>query len=173
MEILLVLLFIPAIFKLAKVLFRAACHIIGGLFVMLGAILDSITAAGARAEKQRQIEAAQAQRRQLEADRQRIRAAKEQEKQERAEAARIRQREQEQRRQHLHELKQEQARQDVIFYTETRRDIMKLYASAEQEYKAAATDKAKERALRRMLDYDAKLRTIDKRRELAALSATN
>ena len=166
MEILLIFLFIPAIFKLAKVLFRAACHIIGGLFVMLGAILDSITAAGARAEKQRQIEAAQAQRRQQ-------LTAKEQAKQERMEAARIRQREQEQRRQHLHELKQEQARQDVIFYTETRRDIMKLYNAAEAEYKAAATDRAKETALRRMLAYDAKLRTIDKRRELAALSATN
>lgn len=173
MEILLVFLFIPAIVKLVKVLFGAACYIIGGLFAVLGAILDSITAAGARAEKQRQIEAAQAQRRQLEADRQRIRAAKEQEKQERMEAARIRQREQEQRRQQLHELKQEQARQDVVFYTETRRDIMKLYASAEQEYKAANTDRAKETALRRMLAYDAKLRTIDKRRELAALTATN
>lgn len=166
MEILLVFLFIPAIFKLAKVLFRAACHIIGGLFVMLGAILDSITAAGAKAEKQRQIEAAQAQRRQQ-------LTAKEQAKQERMEAARIRQREQEQRRQQLHELKQEQARQDVIFYTETRRDIMKLYNAAEAEYKAAATDRAKETALRRMLSYDAKLRAVDKRRELAALSATN
>jgi hypothetical protein len=173
MEILLVFLFIPAIVKLVKVLFGAACHIIGGLLAVLGAILDSIAAAGAKAENQRQIEAAQAQRRQLEADRQRIRAAKEQEKQERAEAARIRQREQEQRRQQLHELKQEQARQDVVFYTETRRDIMKLYTSAEQEYKAAATDRAKETALRRMLAYDAKLRTIDKRRELAALAATN
>ena len=90
MEILLIFLFVPAIVKLVKVLFGAACHIIGGLFAVLGAILDSITAAGARAEKQRQIEAAKAQRRQLEADRQRIRAAKEQEKQERAEAARIR-----------------------------------------------------------------------------------
>ena len=166
MEILLVFLFVPAILKLAKVLFRAACHIIGGLFVMLGAILDSITAAGAKAEKQRQIEAAQAQRRQQ-------LTAKEQAKQERMEAARIRQREQEQRRQQLHELKQEQARQDVIFYTETRRDIMKLYAAAEAEYKAAATDRAKETALRRMLSYDAKLRAVDKRRELAALSATN
>ena len=133
---------------------------------MLGAILDSITAAGAKAEKQRQIEAAQAQRRQQ-------LTAKEQAKQERMEAARIRQREQEQRRQHLHELKQEQARQDVIFYTETRRDIMKLYNAAEAEYKAAATDRAKETALRRMLSYDAKLRAVDKRRELAALSATN
>ena len=166
MEILLIFLFVPAVVKLAKVLFCAACHIIGGLLAVLGAILDSITAAGARAEKQRQIEAAQAQRRQQ-------LTAKEQAKQERMEAARIRQREQEQRRQQLHELKQEQARQDVIFYTETRRDIMKLYASAEQEYKAAATDKAKETALRRMLAYDAKLRTIDKRRELAALTATN
>ena len=166
MEILLVFLFIPAIVKLVKALFGAACHIIGGLFVMLGAILDSITAAGARAEKQRQIEAAQAQRRQQ-------LTAKEQAKQERMEAARIRQREQEQRRQQLHELKQEQARQDVVFYTETRRDIMKLYNAAEAEYKAAATDRAKETALRRMLSYDAKLRAVDKRRELAALSATN
>ena len=166
MEILLVFVFIPAIVKLVKVLFGAACHIIGGLFAVLGAILDSITAAGAKAEKQRQIEAAQAQRRQQ-------LTAKEQEKQERMEAARIRQREQEQRRQHLHELKQEQARQDVIFYTETRRDIMKLYNAAEAAYKAAATDRAKETALRRMLSYDAKLRAVDKRRELAALSATN
>jgi hypothetical protein len=173
MEILLIFLFVPAVVKLAKVLFCVACRIIGGLLAVLGAILDSIAAAGARAEKQGQIEAAQAQRRQLEADRQRIRATKQQERIAKVEAARIRQREQEQRRQHLHELKQEQARHDVIFYTETRRDIMKLYASAEQEYKAAATDKAKERALRRMLAYDAKLRTIDKRRELAALTATN
>ena len=80
MEILLVFLFIPAIVKLVKVLFGAACHIIGGLFAVLGAILDSITAAGARAEKQRQIEAAQAQRRQQ-------LTAKEQAKQERMEAA--------------------------------------------------------------------------------------
>lgn len=173
MEILLIFLFIPAIIKLVKVLFGAACHIIGGLFAVLGAILDSITAAGARAEKQRQIEAAQAQRRQLEADRQRIRAAKEQAKQERMEAARIRRVEQEQHRQHLHELKQEQARQDITFYTETRRDILKLYAAAEQEYNNAATDRAKERALKRMLSYDAQLRRVDKRRELAALTASN
>lgn len=173
MEILFAIIFIPALFKLFRFMLGLACQLIAGALRLLGAILDSITAAGARAEKQRQIEAAQAQRRQLEADRQRIRAAKEQEKQERMEAARIRQREQEQRRQQLHELKQEQARQDVIFYTETRRDIMKLYNAAEAEYKAAATDRAKETALRRMLSYDAKLRAVDKRRELAALSATN
>ena len=46
-------------------------------------------------------------------------------------------------------------------------------AAAEAAYKAAATDRAKETALRRMLSYDAKLRAVDKRRELAALSATN
>ena len=166
MEILFAIIFIPALFKLFRFVLGLACQLIAGALRLLGAILDSITAAGARAEKQRQIEAAQAQRRQQ-------LTAKEQAKQERMEAARIRQREQEQRRQQIHELKQEQARQDVVFYTETRRDIMKLYASAEQEYKAAATDKAKETALRRMLAYDAKLRTIDKRRELAALTATN
>lgn len=166
MEILFAIIFIPALFKLFKFMLGLACQLIAGALRLLGAILDSITAAGARAEKQRQIEAAQAQRRQQ-------LTAKEQAKQERMEAARIRQREQEQRRQQLHELKQEQARQDVIFYTETRRDIMKLYAAAEAEYKAAATDRAKETALRRMLSYDAKLRAVDKRRELAALSATN
>lgn len=166
MEILFAIIFIPALFKLFKFMLGLACQLIAGALHLLGAILDSITAAGARAEKQRQIEAAQAQRRQQ-------LTAKEQAKQERMEAARIRQREQEQRRQQLHELKQEQARQDVIFYTETRRDIMKLYAAAEAEYKAAATDRAKETALRRMLSYDAKLRAVDKRRELAALSATN
>ena len=166
MEILFAIVFIPALFKLFKFMLGLACQLIAGALRLLGAILDSITAAGARAEKQRQIEAAQAQRRQQ-------LTAKEQAKQERMEAARIRQREQEQRRQQIHELKQEQARQDVVFYTETRRDIMKLYNAAEAEYKAAATDRAKETALRRMLSYDAKLRTIDKRRELAALSATN
>ena len=166
MEILFAIIFIPALFKLFRFMLGLACQLIAGALRLLGAILDSITAAGARAEKQRQIEAAQAQRRQQ-------LTAKEQAKQERMEAARIRQREQEQRRQQLHELKQEQARQDVIFYTETRRDIMKLYAAAEAEYKAAATDRAKETALRRMLSYDAKLRAVDKRRELAALSATN
>ena len=166
MEILFAIVFIPALFKLFKFMLGLACQLIAGALRLLGAILDSITAAGARAEKQRQIEAAQAQRRQQ-------LTAKEQAKQERMEAARIRQREQEQRRQQLHELKQEQARQDVIFYTETRRDIMKLYNAAEAEYKAAATDRAKETALRRMLSYDAKLRAVDKRRELAALSATN
>ena len=166
MEILFAIIFIPALFKLFKFMLGLACQLIAGALRLLGAILDSITAAGARAEKQRQIEAAQAQRRQQ-------LTAKEQAKQERMEAARIRQREQEQRRQQLHELKQEQARQDVIFYTEARRDIMKLYAAAEAEYKAAATDRAKETALRRMLSYDAKLRAVDKRRELAALSATN
>ena len=166
MEILFAIIFIPALFKLFRFMLGLACQLIAGALRLLGAILDSITAAGARAEKQRQIEAAQAQRRQQ-------LTAKEQAKQERMEAARIRQREQEQRRQQLHELKQEQARQDVIFYTETRRDIMKLYNAAEAEYKAAATDRAKETALRRMLSYDAKLRAVDKRRELAALSATN
>lgn len=166
MEILFAIIFIPALFKLFKFMLGLACQLIAGALRLLGAILDSITAAGAKAEKQRQIEAAQAQRRQQ-------LTAKEQAKQERMEAARIRQREQEQRRQQLHELKQEQARQDVIFYTETRRDIMKLYNAAEAEYKAAATDRAKETALRRMLSYDAKLRAVDKRRELAALSATN
>lgn len=166
MEILFAIIFIPALFKLFKFMLGLACQLIAGALRLLGAILDSITAAGARAEKQRQIEAAQAQRRQQ-------LTAKEQAKQERMEAARIRQREQEQRRQQIHELKQEQARQDVIFYTETRRDIMRLYAAAEAEYKAAATDRAKETALRRMLSYDAKLRAVDKRRELAALSATN
>ena len=164
MEILFAIVFIPALFKLFKFMLGLACQLIAGALRLLGAILDSITAAGARAEKQRQIEAAQAQRRQQ-------LTAKEQAKQERMEAARIRQREQEQRRQQLHELKQEQARQDVIFYTETRRDIMKLYAAAEAEYKAAATDRAKETALRRMLSYDAKLRAVDKRREAAALVA--
>lgn len=166
MEILFAIIFIPALFKLFRVMLGLACQLIAGALNLLGAILDSITAAGAKAEKQRQIEAAQAKRRQQ-------LTAKEQAKQERMEAARIRQREQEQRRQQLHELKQEQARQDVIFYTETRRDIMKLYNAAEAEYKAAATDRAKETALRRMLSYDAKLRAVDKRRELAALSATN
>ena len=166
MEILFAIIFIPALFKLFRFMLGLACQLIAGALRLLGAILDSITAAGAKAEKQRQIEAAQAQRRQQ-------LTAKEQAKQERMEAARIRQREQEQRRQQLHELKQEQARQDVIFYTETRRDIMKLYNAAEAEYKAAATDRAKETALRRMLSYDAKLRAVDKRRELAALSATN
>ena len=166
MEILFAIIFIPALFKLFRFVLGLACQLIAGALRLLGAILDSITAAGARAEKQRQIEAAQAQRRQQ-------LTAKEQAKQERMEAARIRQREQEQRRQQIHELKQEQARQDVVFYTETRRDIMKLYNAAEAAYKAAATDRAKETALRRMLSYDAKLRTIDKRRELAALSATN
>ena len=166
MEILFAIIFIPALFKLFRFVLGLACQLIAGALRLLGAILDSITAAGARAEKQRQIEAAQAQRRQQ-------LTAKEQAKQERMEAARIRQREQEQRRQQIHELKQEQARQDVVFYTETRRDIMKLYNAAEAAYKAAATDRAKETALRRMLAYDAKLRTIDKRRELAALSATN
>ena len=166
MEILFAIIFIPALFKLFRFVLGLACQLIAGALRLLGAILDSITAAGAKAEKQRQIEAAQAQRRQQ-------LTAKEQAKQERMEAAKIRQREQEQRRQQLHELKQEQARQDVVFYTETRRDIMKLYNAAEAEYKAAATDRAKETALRRMLAYDAKLRTIDKRRELAALAATN
>ena len=165
MEILFAIIFIPALFKLFRFMLGLACQLIAGALRLLGAILDSITAAGAKAEKQRQIEAAQAQRRQQ-------LTAKEQAKQERMEAARIRQREQEQRRQQLHELKQEQARQDVIFYTETRRDIMKLYNAAEAEYKAAATDRAKETALRRMLSYDAKLRAVDKRRESAALTAT-
>lgn len=166
MEAILLFVFIPAIFKLFRFVLGVACHIIAWVLNLFSAILDGIATNRAKANRQKQIEAVRAERRA-------IQSAKEQEKQERAEAARIRQREQEQRRQHLHELKQEQARQDVIFYTETRRDIMKLYAAAEQEYNNAATDRAKERALKRMLSYDAQLRRVDKRRELAALTASN
>ena len=164
MEAILLFVFIPAIFKLFRFVLGVACHIIAWVLNLFSAILDGIATNRAKANRQKQIEAVRAERRA-------IQSAKEQAKQERMEAARVRQGEQEQHRQQLHELKREQARQDVIFYTETRRDIMKLYAAAEAEYKAAATDRAKETALRRMLSYDAKLRAVDKRREAAALVA--
>ena len=166
MEAILLFVFIPAIFKLFRFVLGVACHIIAWVLNLFSAILDGIATNRAKANRQKQIEAVRAERRA-------IQSAKEQAKQERMEAARIRRVEQEQHRQHLHELKQEQARQDITFYTETRRDILKLYAAAEQEYNNAATDRAKERALKRMLSYDAQLRRVDKRRELAALTASN
>ena len=156
--------------KAIKLLVRAAYVVTVGAFnlVFVG-IPNAIQGAAQRRQQRQQYEAIQASAREIEQAAEAQREAKRRERIARAEAARIWQREQEQRRQQLHELKRQQARQDVIFYTETRRDIMKLYNAAEAEYKAAATDRAKETALRRMLSYDAKLRAVDKRREAAAL----
>lgn len=69
-------------------------------------------------------------------------------------------------------LRRDQARDDLIHHEQQMRDLMKLYAAAEQQYETASTEARREAAFRKMYSIDRQMRSVEKQRERAKTIAS-